>query len=306
MNKQNFYSKTAVMSCLALFCTFLWGSAFPSIKLGYEAFNITDTNSKILFAGVRFFIAGIMTIIIGSIGSKKLVLPAEKSGAKIILLALTQTVLQYVFFYIGLSNTTGVKGSIIEAVSVFFVILLACVFFRQERITAAKIISCVIGFIGVVIVNLGESGLNFSFSLSGEGFMIISAVSYAFSSVLMRKFSKTANPIMLSGYQFILGGAFMSILGFVFGGRLHFNSVFSVLLLIYLAFISAAAYSIWSVLLKYNKASKVTIFSFMTTIFGVILSAVILNEYSQINLKLLISLIFVSLGIFISSKFQDD
>lgn len=306
MNKQKIFTKPILVAIFALFCTLLWGSAFPCIKLGYELFNITDTNSKILFAGVRFFIAGILTVIIGSSTSKKLILPSKKSGYKIALLALFQTVLQYVFFYIGLSNTSGVKGSIIEATSVFFVIILASFFFCQEKFTAVKIISCVIGFVGVVIVNLDGTGLNPAFTLTGEGFLILNAISYAFSSVLMRKFSQSENPVMLSGYQFILGGAVMSICSFVLGGRLHASGIFSIILLLYMAFISAAAYSIWSVLLKYNKASKITIFSFMTTIFGVILSAVILNEYSQINLRLCVAAILVCLGIFISSKFSEN
>ena len=49
---------------LSVVCCLLWGSAFPCIKLGYQLFSISasDTGSKLLFAGVRFFLAGTMIV----------------------------------------------------------------------------------------------------------------------------------------------------------------------------------------------------------------------------------------------------
>ena len=65
--KSNILQKTPIAALLALFCSALWGSAFPCVKIGYDLFGIdkASTPSIILFAGVRFFIAGIMVIIIG-------------------------------------------------------------------------------------------------------------------------------------------------------------------------------------------------------------------------------------------------
>lgn len=60
------------MTPLALLCCFLWGSAFPMVKTGYQMFSIgeSDTASQILFAGMRFALAGILVIIFGSIIAK--------------------------------------------------------------------------------------------------------------------------------------------------------------------------------------------------------------------------------------------
>lgn len=93
-----------------------------------------------------------------------------------------QTVLQYFFFYVGLANTTGVKASIIEGVNVFVAVLVASLLFHQEKLTGKKIIGCLVGFAGVVIVNLGGS-MDMGFRLNGEGFIFLSTVAYAFSSV---------------------------------------------------------------------------------------------------------------------------
>ena len=49
---------------MALLCCALWGSATPAIKTGYRLLEIEGVASIMLFAGIRFFLAGIFTIII--------------------------------------------------------------------------------------------------------------------------------------------------------------------------------------------------------------------------------------------------
>jgi drug/metabolite transporter (DMT)-like permease len=170
--------------------------------------------------------------------------------------------------------------------------------FRQEKLTAKKLIACVLGFAGIVVVNL--NGLTLTMNFLGDGFVIFSAVSYAFSSVLMKRFSKYEDPVVISGYQFIIGGAFMIILGFSLGGRFSLASFSGVVLLIYLAFLSAIAYALWGLLLKYNPVSRVSIFSFTTPIFGTILSVLLLPGTSGVEpLNIVITLVLVSLGIFL-------
>ena len=119
--------KTYIAALLAMLCSALWGSAFPCVKIGYGLFSVDTANpaSLILFAGVRFFIAGIMVIIIGSIMHKKPMIPKLREVPKVISLSLFQTILQYLFFYIGLANTSGVKSSVIEGMSVFVCILIS-------------------------------------------------------------------------------------------------------------------------------------------------------------------------------------
>ena len=65
-------------------------------------------------------------------------MPRKSAWGKIAMLSLFQTIIQYVFFYVGLANTTGVKASIIEGVNVFIAILVASLLFHQEKLTARK------------------------------------------------------------------------------------------------------------------------------------------------------------------------
>ena len=136
--------------------------------------------------------------------------------------------------------------------------------------------------------------------LTGEGFMFISTFSYAFSSVLMKKYSKSVNPVMMSGWQFLFGGIVMSLMGIISGGKVIIDSAPEWNMLFYLAFISAVAYSLWAVLLKYNPVSKVAVYGFMNPVIGVILSALLLNEGQQaFGFKGIISLFLVCIGIYV-------
>ena len=312
-SNRTFLTNPFVVCLLAMVCCGLWGSAFPCIKTGYQMFRIAadDTASQILFAGYRFMLAGVFTIIIGSIFGRKFLLPQRASMGKILKLCMLQTVLQYLFFYIGLAHTTGVKASIIEAVNVFVAIFVASIFFHQEKLTTRKLIGCVIGFCGVILINLTGTGIETSMSLIGEGFIFFSTVAYAFSSVCLKHYSKAENPVVLSGYQFLLGGFIMSICGGIMGGHVRAFYGKSIAMLFYLAFISAVAYTLWGILLKYNPISKVAVYGFMNPVFGVILSAVLLpGENEELGMKSIVALILVCAGIYVvnyvSPKQKDE
>ena len=157
-----------------------------------------------------------------------------------------------------------------------------------------------------MIINMKGFSYDFSFTLTGEGFILISTVASAFSSVIMKKFSKDDNPMMLSGWQFFIGGIILAVTGFLIGGRISFDVVSSVILLLYLAFVSAAAYTLWSLLLKHNPVSEISVYGFTKQIFGVLLSAIFLGEIAEaISINSLISLILVCIGIFVVNYRKD-
>lgn len=303
--KQEWMQKTVVVWFGALLCCLLWGSAFPCIKIGYQLFDVdaVDMASQIIFAGCRFTLAGILAAGIGSVMEGKFLRPEKRAAKEIVCLSLLQTIIQYFFFYIGLAHTSGVKASVIEAVNVFIAILVAGFLFHQEKITSGKIIGCIMGFAGVVLINL--NGMNFQFSLAGEGAIFFSTIAYAFSSVFVKKFSQRFNPVMLSAYQFVIGGIVLMVSGRAMGGHITKVTPAGIGILVYLAMVSAVAYSLWGILLKYNPVSRVTVFGFMNPVFGVLLSALLLGEKDQASGVLgLLSLLLVCVGIYVvnSSK----
>lgn len=297
--KPSIFQNPLVVIFGALLCCALWGSATPFIKTGYELLlPERDVPSTILFAGIRFTLAGVLTVLIYSVARRRVLYPKRENLPRVLIIAAFQTVIQYIFFYVGLANTSGVKGTILSGSSAFFSVLIASLIFRQEKLTPKKIIACLLGLAGIIIVNL--QGLEFTMNFFGDAFVLFSTISLAFSSVLIKRFSKHEDPVVLSGYQFIIGGIFMVLVGIIFGGRIVLTSAVGILVLIYLAFLSAIAYALWGMLLKFNPVSRVTIFSFTTPIFGTLLSMLMLRESSGVEpLNLVLTLLLVSAGIFL-------
>lgn len=260
-----------------------------------------DIGSQILFAGYRFTLAGVLAWLISSVSTKKPAVPKKEIWGKVLLLGLIQTTIQYVFYYIGLSNTTGVKGSIITASNSFFSILLAHFMIKGEKMTVRKSIGCLLGFVGVVLINFSSEGFAGGFSLLGEGFVLISCFAYALAAVYVKTFTNKDNPITITAYQLLIGGILLIVLGFAMGGEVHGFTLKSSLLMFYMGIISSVAYSIWTLLLKYNPVGKVSIYGFMNPVFGVILSAIFLGE-SAFTLQNLGALVLVSLGIIVVNR----
>ena len=288
----------------AVFCCVLWGSASPAIKIAYELFQIPadDTASRLMLAGARFTIAGVMTILFGSLLARKALVPKVSSLKNILILAMVQTIGQYYFFFMSLANTSGVRGSLINASGNFLAVLFAVYIFRLENMTLKKILGCIVGFLGIIVVFGGGSSLlaGDPITFAGEGAMLVAATFYAASGCLIKIFSKDENPVVLSGYQFFVGGIVLFIVGKLMGGNLVFYSSGCVLNLIYMGFISAGAYTMWGVLLKYNPVSRVSILGFINPIMGVVLSALFLGEYSQaFSPSSFLALLLVSAGIVI-------
>ena len=305
IQQKNTLTKSWVVCLLAMVCCLLWGSAFPCIKIGYRLFSIPadSTGSQILFAGYRFTLAGILALLIGSFLNRRFLIPKRTSWGMVIRLGLVQTVLQYLLFYIGLANTTGVKSSIIEASNVFLAILCACLITRTEKLNASKIAGCVLGFAGVVLINLNGSGFEGGLRLSGEGAIFGSAAAYAVSSVMIKSYSFRENQVTLSGWQFLFGGLVLIVAGLGMGGEITGFTPASTSLLLYLSLVSAVAYSLWGTLLKYNPVAKVSVYGFMNPVCGVLLSALLLGESSQaFGPAGFIALLLVCAGIYIVNR----
>lgn len=298
---ERFYQNTAVRSALALMCCALWGSAFPCVKIGYELFHIENAGSQILFAGYRFFMAGAFTFLLGCVLEKRVITIKKSSVPYVFGQGILQTTIQYVCFYIGLANTTGAKGSVINASNAFFSIIAAHFLMKSEKLTWKKAAGCLVGFAGIIVINLEPGAWGSGFSFSGEGMVLICAFSYGLSSVTLKMISDREKPVTITAYQLLFGGAALILIGAAAGGNVQGFTVKSSLLLLYMSLLSTAAFSIWAELLKYNSVGKVAIFGFSIPVFGVAMSALFLGEQVA-SVKNLVALVLVSVGIIIINR----
>ncbi|GAL56890.1 putative amino-acid metabolite efflux pump [Pseudescherichia vulneris NBRC 102420] len=287
----------------ATLCCLLWGSSYPAIKSGYELFAIAtdDIPSKIVFAGYRFLFAGLLLLLFAMAQRKPIARLSQRQYGQIAFLGLTQTSIQYIFFYIGLAFTTGVKGSIMNATGTFFSVLLAHLIYKNDRLSYNKSIGCVLGFAGVMLVNVNPSLMDFSFSLMGDGFVVLAAFILSASMLYGKRISQTVDPTVMTGWQLAFGGGVLVLGGYLTGGTLAVHSMKAAALLGYLTLLSSIAFALWSVLLKYNRVSMIAPFNFVVPVAGTVLSAIFLGE-NILEMKYAIALVLVCSGIWWVNK----
>lgn len=303
INLDKIFTNKKYIVLLCTLCTFLWGSAYPAIKLGYDFFNIQskDSFSKLLFAGYRFFLAGVILMLIQKAMGKSVMPKALSDFRSLTLLGVVHTLLQFIFLYIGMANTTGVKSSILGSVGVFVSIVLAHFIYKNDKLSLNKIIGCIIGFLGIIIINFEGKGLNLSFNLTGDGFVILSTVMGAVGSIYNKELVKKNDVFVATIWQLILGSSMLIAIGKFAGGSLIFTSAKCWILLLYMALLSSVSLVVWSALYKHNKVGKIAIYSFLIPVFGALLSAFLLGD-SIWDIKSLAALVLACIGIWIVNR----
>lgn len=298
MEKKSLLQKPIVILPLAVLSTLLWGSAHPVVKIGYQIFGIGENAvfDKLLFAGVRFALAGVLVLAASWMVQRRFPLPQKAAVRDIAALGFVQTAVQYLFFYIGLSHTTAMKSAIINATAALMAILLAHFVYKDDRLTLRKGTGCLLGFVGVVLINLGD-GFGGGFAWNGEGFLILAAASFAVGSIMSKQAAAKEDSMVVTGWQLLIGGMVLVIVGFLGGAKLTVPSAQAFWLLIYLALLSSVAFTLWTVLLKNNSVGKISVYNFLTPVFGVLLSVMLLGE--AFDWKIMLALAAVCTGILI-------
>lgn len=279
----------------AILCTLLWGSAVPSIKEGYILFAIDDTFSQFVFAGMRFVLAGIMVLVVATVKGHK-IQPARSDIGAILSISLFQTMIQYLCYYTGASRTTGTNVSVLSGTQTFFALVLAH-FLLKDRLGWKKALGCFLGLCGVVV--LGSGGFE-GVALLGDTLILASAVSAALGTLVSRRVTPGRDPMMLTGWQLFIGGAFLLAAGFFGGGRIETVTTTGVLLLFYMAALSATAFTVWTGLLGKYPVTKVSVFGFLIPVFGTLLSGIFLRE-TVLTVKNVVVLACVCSGIVLSN-----
>jgi len=299
---QQWFTHPIGLIASAVLATLLWGSATPVVKIGYTELNIGShqTFEQWVFAGYRFTLAGIILVLFAWWMKKKnlespVPVAARARWFRVSRLALIQTFAQYVCFYIGVSLSTGMQGAIITGATSFFQMLVVRFMDQNERFTSSKTLGLCLGFAGVAVVTIAQAGFQMQLNM-GDLFLILAAFFGGFGNVLSRHESRDLPVIWLTGRQMLLGGLGLTIIGSVRAGIAPFQwNAGSLLLLLYLSFLSAAAFGLWNLVMKYNPVGKVSLYLFLIPVFGVGLSAWLLGE--QFNLWIIVALLLVVGGI---------
>ena len=295
------FQRPAWVVVFALTAAIVWGWAFPLIKVGFNAFAITAdmTGSKMLFAGIRFAAAGMIVLSVARSSGRSFKTSRMIDWRFILAFSLMNTTFHYFFFYVGMSHSEGSRAAILNSLSTFLVVLLACACFKSDKLTSRKILGCVVGFSGILALNLGgaESG---QFSWLGDGMIILNAICSAIANLMTRGLSRRIDVFVGTGYSLTIGGLLLIIPGLFFGGTLPNINMLGIVCLILLIAISAIGFALYNKLLSCNPVGKVAIYNSLIPIVGAVTSCLCLGE--TFHLKYALAGGLAALGIYIINK----
>ncbi|MBP7767677.1 MAG: DMT family transporter [Prevotella sp.] len=289
------------VSIFALTAAVLWGFAYPLIKLGFGEFAITPdmTGSKMLFAGIRFTVSGLIILTVARATHRPFHIRSTADVPFLVLFSLANTTLHYAFFYFGLSHSAGSRAAILNSLGVFLVVILACVFFKSDRLTPRKILGCAIGIAGVLALNIGgeDSG---RFTLLGDGMIILNALCSAIASLMTRGLGQRTDVFVGTGISLALGGILLVIPGLLAGGTLPVVTPLGLLYLLMLIMISTTGFALYNKLLTCNPVGRVAIYNSLIPVVGALSSCLCLGE--PFYMKYAVAGSFAALGIYVINK----
>lgn len=289
------------VSCFALTAAVVWGWAYPLIKMGFEEFTITPdmTGNKILFAGVRFTFSGLIILAFAKAKRRSFAMRRKTDWWFMLLFALLNTTFHYSTFYIGLSFSAGARAAILNSLSVFLLVIMACIFFKSDRFTMGKVLGCVLGFAGILALNMGgaESG---HFTLLGDGMIIVNALCSAVASLLTRSLIKRVDVFVGTGYSLGLGGLLLLVPSLLAGATMPQITCWGLVILLLLIGISALSFVLYNKLISCNPVGKVAIFNSLIPVVGAVTSCLCLGE--TFYWKYVIAGALATAGIYIINK----
>lgn len=298
--KTSVIQKTPVWVTAGLICTILWGSAPTGIKSAYTALSVgsSDIPSMLLFAGIRFSLGGLLTLAYIVFKTKRPPVLVRPLWLKVILLGLMQTTVHYAFYFVGAANTSGTNMAILSSMQSFMLVIIAHFVDPNDRLTKKKLVAIALGVSGIVLLNMGKT--SDGASLTGDALILLAALTGTCATFLIRAIVRRTDPFLLTGWQLLIGGLTLILTGLSFGGTLDFT-VAGTLLILYLALISAVAFSLWSLLLEYHPITRVGIFNSLIPVFGTLIAGIFLAE-DIFSPQTILAMVLVSLGVYIVSS----
>lgn len=300
----NYIKNPKYKSILAFFCAFGWSLAYPLIKIGYEQFSIpsSDLGGKIIFAGVRFFFAGFFVLLFCQSRKMNLAMQQRTDISWLLLLAIVNTTLHYMFAYIGLGYNASARSTILDSMGGFFLIILSVLIFADDKLTLPKLAGCVLGIVGIISINM-EPGVNYFSNITflGDGMILLNAFCAALGGVITRVVSKKMNIMCATGLSMLIGGVFLLIIGFLIGTNHTWTwTLKGMIVLLVLILISAVCFAVYNELLACHPISKIAIYNALIPVLGVIFASLLLHE--ELKWQYFLAVLMVSCGIWLVNR----
>lgn len=254
----------AIITCL------LWSTAYAGIKIGLQY------DTPLHFAGARFTIAGLM-ILPFTVRPAAFINMVRVHWRLVIWVIFLQTIVTYVFFYLGMDIVPGALGAVIVGSQPLFTAIVAALMHEGDPLNRRKVVTIIFGISGVILISAGRQAfrLGHAIELLGVLMILVANIATAASNVLVSIKSRGINPLVLSSVSLFSGGLIIWLLSIPLeeGPQNHLPCKYW-LILLWLSFMAAAAMSIWFKLLQrpHVKVSELNLWKFLIPVIGAILS----------------------------------
>ena len=182
-------------------------------------------------------------------------------------------------------------------------------FFLGEKVKRQHMFGICLGVIGIVILNLNglsDTSALFSFTLKGEGLLLLSGLFGSIGQILAKKRCNTVPPLILNGWQMTFGGGLLLMIGvFMNDGLVTLTSSFSIFLMLYSIMVAAVGFTVWYILLQKVSINDIVPIRLTIPVLGSIFSAIFLAGES-LTLNIILGLVFVVLGMYVITFSYND
>jgi drug/metabolite transporter (DMT)-like permease len=264
----------AIIACL------LWSTAYAGIKIGLQY------DTPFHFAGIRFIISGliILPFTVKPAAYFRMISENWKTVAWVTIL---QIVVNYSLFYQGLNLVPGALGAVVYGAQPLIIAIVAAILHKDDKLTRKKVITIIFGISGVIFISAGRQAFKLGTALELLGILMILTgnVATAVSNVIISVRSRNINPFVLSSSSLFFGGVLLYLMSIPFeGGPKGPLTAEYWMVLLWLSFMAATAFSIWYKLLQRPgvKVSELNLWKFITPVTGAVLSWLLIpDEYPE-------------------------
>ncbi|MGI8908667.1 MAG: DMT family transporter [Candidatus Sumerlaeaceae bacterium] len=280
-----------------LLATFLWGTAFPVAKTALQHVG------PLTLAGLRFTIAGLLLLASSTVFRSQME-PAEPQGKRpvewlrVLAISLMSTASFYGLLFLGMTRTSAASVAAIDAAGPVISVVFAHFALHDDRLSVRRGAAILLAFAGILSIALAKQGHGIAqTSLIGCGLILLGLTFNSAGTMLVVTYRGRFGIDRLTGTQMFLGGCLLLILAWILEQpltQLRVPLSFCWLLL-WLAIVSAVAFRLWYGLIRRYKVTSLTVFSFLTGLWGVALSVVFLND--RLTPQFIVGLIAVVAGV---------
>jgi drug/metabolite transporter (DMT)-like permease len=281
-------TSAATVLYIASLCL-LWGGNIVAMKIGLRGVPPVGA------AGFRFLLASLSVLLFAAIRRAPLGVRPELWPHLFALGAIF--VVQHAAFNLGLNLTTASRSVVFMYTQPVFTVLLAHFLIPGERLSATRGGGVLISLAGLIAVFAERLGGGAPSMLLGDGLVTVAALGWALQSVYMKRLLNRSDPFVLTLYQMVI--AFPCF--FLINRLAEPTLVYAVDTSIVLAFlyqgslVAGLSFVAWTILIRQHQVSQISAFVFLTPIFGVLLSWLLLGD--PITRGLVVGVALVAVGI---------